>query len=158
MYKATNLLSSSSLPTQGDLRLTFLGMLTILQHYKQQTINQHNIVNAIHSKLETYWNRHLSDSSCISAILDPRYKTITFNNAERNNCIDHLKSLFSSYATNSHYMPNETSVNASPNPRNYFLNMINNNQNYSSVNNSNFDEIDNYLNTSNDLNIDPLIW
>jgi hypothetical protein len=35
MYKATKLLSSSSLPTQGDLRLTFLGMLASLQQYNE---------------------------------------------------------------------------------------------------------------------------
>ena len=84
---------------------------------------------------------------------------LTFKNStERNDCINHLKRLFSSYATNSHYMPNRTSVNTSPNPRNYFLSMINDSQNYSSVKNSNFNEIDNYLNTSSDLNTDPLLW
>ena len=34
------------------------------------------IIDAIYNKLETYWNRHLSNSSSISAILDPRYKII----------------------------------------------------------------------------------
>ena len=46
MYKATKLLSLISLPTQGDLQLTFLGMLASLQHYNNQ-FNQHNIVDAI---------------------------------------------------------------------------------------------------------------
>src|SRR5437764_7976426 len=109
MYKATKLLSSSSLPIQGDLQLTFLGILASLQHYNNQS-NQHNIVDAIHIKLEIYWNRHLFDSFSISAILDSCYKITIFNNlAEHNECIDQLKSLFFSYTTNSHITPNRTS-------------------------------------------------
>ena len=84
IYKATKLLSSSSFPTQGDLRLTFLGMLVFLQHHRQQS-NQHAIIDAIYNKLEIYWNQHLSNSSSIFAILNPCYKTTTFNNlVERN--------------------------------------------------------------------------
>ena len=155
MYKATNLLSSTSLPTQGDLRLTFLGMLASLQYHKQQS-NQHNIVDAIYNKLEIYWNRHLADSSSVSALLDPRYKATTFNNnsTEYNDCIDHLKSLFSSYTTNSHIIPNRTNEQ---NSRNYFLNIINR-QAYSPAENVEYDEIDTYLNTSNDINANPLLW
>ena len=68
----------------------FLGMLAFLQQHKQQS-NQHAIIDAIYNKLEIYWNQHLSNSSSISAILDPRYKTTTFNNSvERNDCINHL--------------------------------------------------------------------
>src|SRR3954454_8228541 len=109
MYKATKLLSLSSLLTQGVLRLTFLGMLASLQQYNELS-NQHNIVNAIYNKLEIYWHRHLSESSAISAILDPRYKTTIFNDlVECNECIDNLKNLFSSYITNSHIIPNRIS-------------------------------------------------
>jgi len=156
MYKATNLLSSSSSPTQGDLRLTFLGMLTSLQ----QRSSQNNIANAIHNKLEVYWNGHLCNSSSISAILDPRYKLSTFiNSEERDEYIDHLQILFTSYMiNNSHIMPNRTDGNTSQDSRNYFLNMINNNQSYSSINNSDFNEIDNYLNTPNEINTNPLLW
>ena len=146
MYEATKLLSSSSFPTQRDLRLTFLGMLAHLQHYKQQP-DQYNVVaDAIYDKLEVYWNRHLSRSSSISAILDPRYKITTFNNLEeRSECIDYLKNLFSSYKTNSRNMPNRTSEETFQNSsRNYFFNMINH-QSYSSPANSEFNEIDNYL-------------
>jgi len=157
MYKATKLLSSSSLPTQGDLRLTFLGMLASLQQYNGLS-NQHNIVNAIYNKLEIYWHKHLSESSAISAILNSRYKTTIFNNlVERNECIDHLKNLFSSYITNSHITPNRTSEETLQTSRNYFLNMINC-QVHSSAENIEFDEIDTYLNTSNDINADPLLW
>ena len=162
MYKATKLLSSSSLPTQGDLRLTFLGMLASLQQYNGLS-NQHNIVNAIYNKLEIYWHKHLSESSAISAILDSCYKTTIFNNykynilVECNECIDHLKNLFSSYITNSHITPNRTSEETLQTSRNYFLNMINR-QVHSSAENIEFDEIDTYLNTSNDINADPLLW
>jgi hypothetical protein len=157
MYKATKLLSSSSLPTQRDLRLTFLGTLASLQHCKQQS-NQSNVIDAIYNKLETYWNQHLSDSSSISAILDPRYKTTTFTNSvERNNCVNNLQNLFSLYVTNSLTIPNRTREVTSQNSRNYFLNIINNNQHFSTEN-LEFDELNNYLHTPNDINIDPVMW
>ena len=161
MYEATKLLSSSSLPTQGDLRLTFLGIMAFLQQYKQQSqqSNQHTmIIDAIYNKLETYWNRHLSNSSSISAILDSRYKITTFNNLEeRNNCINHLQNLFSSYMVNSYTIPDRTREITSQGSRNYFLNMINSNH-YPIEENLEFDEINSYLNTTNDINADPLIW
>ena len=55
MYEAIKLLSLSSLLTQGDLYLTFLGMLASLQYHKQQ-LNQYNVINEIYNKLEIYWN------------------------------------------------------------------------------------------------------
>jgi len=54
MYKATILLSSSTLPTQGDLRLTFLGIMASLQQYQQQS----NIANAIYNKLNSQFARN----------------------------------------------------------------------------------------------------
>ena len=159
MYEATILLSSSSLPTQGDLRLAFLGMLTFLHnHQRESSLN--NIVNAIYNKLETYWNMHLSNSSAISAILDPRYKFTTFNNPEeRRKYIDHLQILFTSYTSNSYIISNVIKEKTQD-PRSYFLNMINNNNNqdYSFINNSDFSKIDEYLNTPNDINANPLMW
>jgi hypothetical protein len=159
MYEATILLSSSSLPTQGDLRLAFLGMFASLQHHQQQS-NHNNIVNAIYNKLKVYWDQHLSNSSSISAMLDPRYKLTTFNNIEeRNKYIDHLKTLFSLYLTNSNIIvPNRINPNIPQHSRNYFLNLINNNQVYSASENPEFSEIDNYLSTPNDLNTNPLMW
>jgi hypothetical protein len=152
MYKATNLLSSSSSPTQGDLRLTFLGMMASLKRY------QNTMANAIYNKLEFYWNRHLSESSAISAILDPRYKLSTFVDLqERNNYINHLKTLFSSYMSNFNITPNRINRNTLQDSRNYFLNMINNDQN-SFVDNLDCDEINNYLNTPNEMDTDPLLW
>jgi len=157
MYRATTLLSSSSSPTQGDLRLTFLGMLTSLQNHQQS--DQNDVIDAIYNKLETYWNRHLSNSSAISAILDPRYKLSTFTNSEEcNNYVDYLQTLFSSYMSNSNITPNRMDEITSQDSRSYFLNIINNNQNYSFINNSDFDEIDSYLKTQNEINTDPLFW
>ena len=99
MYEATKLLSSSSLPTQENLRLIFLGMLASLQYHKQQS-NQYNIINEIYNKLEIYWNQHLSSLSSISAILNSCYKITTFNNSEEhNNYINQLQDLFLSYTT-----------------------------------------------------------
>lgn len=157
MYKATILLSSSILPTQGDLRLTFLGMMASLQQHQQQS----NVANAIYNKLKSYWDKHLSDSSAISAILDPRYKLSTFNNQEeRKNYIDYLQILFSSYIPSSYTIPNQINEEIQDS-RSYFLNIINNNQSNSFVNHLNnleFEEIDKYLNMPNDINVNPLAW
>src|SRR4051812_3678870 len=106
MYRATVLLSSTSIPTQGDLRLAFLGMLASLRHQQPS-----DLANAIYDKLEMYWNRHLSNLSAISAILNPRYKLTTFNNQEEcNDYINHLQTLFSLYISNSQITPSTTSV------------------------------------------------
>ena len=158
MYKVTKLLSSSSFLTQGDLRLTFLGMLVFLQHHRQQS-NQHAIIDAIYNKLEIYWNQHLSNSSSISAILDPHYKTTTFNNSvEHNDCINQLQSLFSSYMTNSYTIPNRARTTTSQNSRNYFLNMINNNHHFPTEN-LEFDELNSYLESTQEPGaVDILEW
>ena len=83
--------------------------MAFLQQYKQQSNQYTIIIDAIYNKLETYWNQHLSNSSSISAILDSRYKTTSFNNlVKRNDCINHLQSLFSLYMTNSYTIPDRT--------------------------------------------------
>jgi hAT family C-terminal dimerisation region len=154
MYKATVLLSSTTLPTQGDLRLTFLGMMASLQQYQQQS----DVANAIYNKLKSYWVQYLSRSSAISAILDPRYKLSTFSDPEeREECVDYLQTLYSSYIQNSHTIPNRINEEMQDS-RSYFLNIINSNQSNSFGNNLGFKEIDNYLNMPNDINIDPLSW
>jgi hypothetical protein len=150
MYRATILLSSTLTPTQEDLCLTFLGMLASLQCQQQS-----DLANAIYEKLETYWNRHLSNSSAISAILDPRYKLTTFyDQEEHKNYINYLQTLFSSYISNSQITPNTTNA-TSQDSRTYFLNMINNSQDYAES--QEYDEINNYLNTPCDINADLLV-
>jgi hypothetical protein len=151
MYKATILLLSTLTPIQGDLRLAFLGMLTSLQRQQQS-----DLANAIYEKLETYWNRHLSNSSAIFAILDLRYKLTTFyDQEEHKNYINYLQTLFSLYISNSQITPNTTNV-TSQDSRTYFLNMINNSQDYAE--NQEYNEINNYLNIPCDINTDPLVW
>ncbi|CAB4438532.1 unnamed protein product [Rhizophagus irregularis] len=82
---------------------------------------QSDLANAIYDKLWTYWNRHLSNSSAISAILDLHYKLTTFNNQEeRKNYINHLQTLFSSYISNSQITSSTTDV-TSQDSRTYFL-------------------------------------
>ena len=55
--------------------------------------------------------------------------------------------------TNSYIIPNRTREMTSQNSRNYFLNMINNNHHFPTEN-LEFDELNSYLNTLNDINID----
>ena len=63
------------------------------------------------------------------------------------------------YITSNHGI-NENTSNTPQNSRSYFLNLINN-QHYHQSNPTEipeFSEIDSYLNTSNNINTDPLIW
>ncbi len=59
--------------------------------------------------------------------------------------------------TNSYTIPNRARTITSQNSRNYFLNMINNNHHFPTEN-LEFDELNSYLNTLNDINIDPVLW
>ena len=80
MYEATNLLSSSKNPIQGDIRLVFIEMFKKLNHYQRGDHHtQKKIASAIYDKLKIYWEKHLDQSSVISSILDPHYKTTLFN-------------------------------------------------------------------------------
>ncbi|GBB91414.1 hypothetical protein RclHR1_01870009 [Rhizophagus clarus] len=118
--------------------------------------NLKNLANAIYEKLETYWNRHISNSSAISAILDSRYKLTTFNDQEeRKNYVNHLQTLFSLYISNSQITPSTTNV-TSQDSQTYFLNMINDRQDYAE--NHEYNEKNNYLSTPCDINADPLVW
>src|SRR6266498_2481368 len=75
MYIATNLLSTTSSLTQEDLRLSFLGMFTSLKNrMRTSSQSKKQVAATILQKLEKYWELHLSESSSISAILNPCYK------------------------------------------------------------------------------------
>jgi hypothetical protein len=54
MYEATKLLSSSSNPTQEDIRLSFIKIFAKLKHYKRDSHSQKQIASAILEKLSQY--------------------------------------------------------------------------------------------------------
>jgi hypothetical protein len=158
MYVATNLLSTTSSPTQGNLRLSFLGMFTSLKNnMRTSSQSKKQVAAAILQKLERYWELHLSESSSISAILDPRYKTTIFiNEEEKEQSIQHLYRLYETYKPD-YIVPKETSSETlGLSSRNFFLNIINPNLN--SHSNPNFEEVQHYLNTPIDINSDSLLW
>jgi hypothetical protein len=54
-------------------------MFTSLKnHMRTNSQSKKQVATAILQKLEKYWKLHLLESSSISAILDPRYKTTIF--------------------------------------------------------------------------------
>ena len=74
MYEATQLLSSSLNPTQGDIRLVFVGMFKKLNQYQRRGhYTQKEIVLAIYNKLKKYWDDHLNYTFTISLVLDLHY-------------------------------------------------------------------------------------
>jgi hypothetical protein len=150
MYEATKLLSSSSNPTQGDIRLSFTGMFTQLNHYKRGSHSQNQIASAIYDKLSQYWNLHLDQSSIISSLLDPRYKCSIFENGNKQESIKILQEVFSLYSP----LNTQPTSNTQMSSRDYFLNILNNN-NYC---NDSDEELNRYFNSPCDSITDPLIW
>src|SRR5690242_17095106 len=102
MYKATKLLSSSSYPTMGDVRLAFIGTFTTLDHYLDAQLQQSMIASSISVKLDEYWRLFLDKSSSLSAVLDPRTKLNTFGrfgaNNTMNEVIQELQNIISIYS------------------------------------------------------------
>lgn len=153
MYEATNLLSSSKNPTQGDIRLVFNGMFKKLDHYQRGNHHtQKAIASAICNKLKAYWDKYLNQSSITSSILDPRYKTTLFSHNDITEIISKLQELYLSYLP----LNNQTIPSApARSSRDYFLNLLNPNNIRQEVSH---DELDRYLNSPVDSNTGSLIW
>ncbi|GET61591.1 zinc finger BED domain-containing protein RICESLEEPER 2-like [Rhizophagus irregularis DAOM 181602=DAOM 197198] len=153
MYEATNLLSSSKNPTQGDIRLVFNGMFKKLDHYQRGNHHtQKAIASAICNKLKAYWDKYLNQSSITSSILDSRYKTTLFSHNDITEIISKLQELYLSYLP----LNNQTIPSApARSSRDYFLNLLNPNNIRQEVS---YDELDRYLNSPVDSNTGSLIW
>src|SRR4051812_9372583 len=84
--RATRFLSASSYPTHGDVRLILIGIQEHLSQYMNDNdFLQHMVANSIYQKLTSYWPI-MSESSQISALLDPRVKFSAFNSeSEKSN-------------------------------------------------------------------------
>ena len=151
MYEATKLLSSSSNPTQGDIRLSFMGMFAKLEHYKRGSHSQKQIASAILEKLSQYWNLHLDQSSIISSLLDPRHKCSIFHENTKEAAIKALQDIFILYSPSNTPSPSRPKISS----REYFLNLLNSN-NY--LHNCEEEELNQYFNSPCDSGIDPLVW
>src|ERR1044072_9461464 len=152
MYEATNLLLSSKNPTQGDIRLVFIGMFKKLDNYQRGDHHtQKKIASAIYHNLKIYWEKHLNQSSVISSILDPRYKTTLFSQNNMSVILNRLQELYVLYLPlNNQTIPSIPARSS----RDYFLNLLNQNN----IQGVSHDELDRYLNSPVDNCIDSLIW
>ena len=93
----------------------------------------------------------MNQSSIISSILDPCYKTKLFNHNDISEIISRLQELYLSYLfSNNQTIPSVLAWSS----HNYFLNLLNPNNIYQEVSH---DELDRYLNSSVDSNTDSLI-
>jgi len=98
IYKATELLSGSTYPTLGDMRMVMLSLLAHLQHHS--TVNsQAAVAEAIKAKLEAYWPI-LKEASVLGAMLDPRSKLSGFASDERPNAVATLEEIYEEYNRN----------------------------------------------------------
>ncbi|CAG8835078.1 997_t:CDS:2, partial [Racocetra persica] len=97
MYHATIMLSSSTLPTQGDLRMIFHSLIIHLNNNESPEINsQHAVASAMKVKFTSYW-AHLNESSTISGLLDPCNKLSTFDIYEHEEAINKLHEIHKKY-------------------------------------------------------------
>lgn len=157
MYEATKLLSSSSYPTMGDVRLVFIGIFTALDRYLEAHLQQSMIASSISVKLDEYWSLYLDKSSSLSAILDPRTKSTTFvTNNTTNEIIQELQNIISIYSHQENIVT--TNVQKKSNSaRNYFYSIVHQNITASTTQSVN-GELEKYLRTLVELDIEPLMW
>jgi hypothetical protein len=79
----TELLSGSSYPTLGDVRIVMMSLLAHLDRNSIASINsQAEIARTIKTKLETYWPL-LRESSITTTLLDPRTKLSAFTHDDQ---------------------------------------------------------------------------
>src|ERR1700722_15160725 len=90
------MLSSSSSPTQGDLRIIFCELIQHLNKHTNSDYSQSTVANAIKIKLESYWP-NLNYSSMVSGLLDLRNKLVTYDFNERVQAINMLRHIYGKY-------------------------------------------------------------
>ncbi|CAG8761506.1 3181_t:CDS:1 [Racocetra persica] len=99
MYHATTMLSSSTYPTQDDLRMIFYALIIHLNNNKDPEINsQHAVASAMKVKFTTYW-AHLNKSLTILGLLDPYNKLLIYDVYEREQAINKLYEIYKMYKT-----------------------------------------------------------
>ena len=155
IYEATKLLSDSSYPTQGDLRIAFTIIMEIieLKSIADPPTMQSLIANAMKDKISNYWN-YLDQNSTISAIIDPSHKLETFNEVN----LDEIKKIFEEkykeYLTTTTISSEKLVEEDSNSSRSYFRKKLKLSRNNNNIN----DNILNiYLNTP-EKDVDPLTW
>jgi hypothetical protein len=94
---ATELLSGSSYPTLGDVRIVMMSLLAHLDRNSIASINsQAEIARTIKTKLETYWPL-LRESSITATLLDPRTKLSAFTHDDQSHARSTLQKVYDEY-------------------------------------------------------------
>ena len=152
IYEATKLLSSSSHPTQGDLRIAFTIIMEMLElkMIKDPPTTQSLIATAMNNKLADYWD-YLDKNSIISAIIDPSHKLETFDEIHLNEVKQFFKEKYKSYMTTT--TSSTILVAEESSSRSYFRKKLKLSRN----NNITNDILEVYLNSPEE-DTDPLVW
>ncbi|CAG8761029.1 3427_t:CDS:2, partial [Racocetra persica] len=151
MYHATIMLSSPTLPTQGDLRLIFRGLIIHLNNNENPVINtQHAVANAMKVKFILYW-AYLNELSAISGLLDPHNKLSTYNITEREQTINKLYEVYQIYKPPEEKKPLPP-ITATKSTRRFFRNFTKCHQS-----NLNWCKIEKYF-SEPETKADPLLW
>ena len=152
IFDATELLSGSKYPTQGDLRIIVIGLLQHLEMHSDPSINsQAAVAESIKQKLEDYWPI-LRDSSVLGTLLDPRTKLSAFEQSDHRLAHHALQACFDLYTTE----VNSTDELKPASKRDFFKNlMLKSHVTQTSC----ATEIDRYLTLPDEAgDSDPLIW
>ncbi|EXX56929.1 hypothetical protein RirG_211800 [Rhizophagus irregularis DAOM 197198w] len=120
MAKATNLLSSSSYPTMGDLHIIFPVILKILNDASENgnimPSIKGQIARRMYKKLNDYW-AILQDCCYLSVVLDPNTKLSSFDNETTERIRTLMYNTYARYAKESEESNSDNTSNSS---RNYF--------------------------------------
>ncbi|CAB5365207.1 unnamed protein product [Rhizophagus irregularis] len=169
LEKATVLLSASSYPTISDIRFLFLGIQQHLDDYiGEEGFSQSEVASSILEKIKQYWEV-VDSSTIVATILDPRTKLTLFATGEEStNAVNAIKSHFAKYNVSPLLtsLPNTNQETVSN--REYFHQLkrrrlaISDSQTERSVRRSRssgiYEELDRYLASPCDDNVEPLLW
>ena len=112
-------------------------MLKKLDQYQREDHHtQKEIALAIYNKLKIYWIKYLNQSSIISSILDPRYKITLFDHNNISEVINRLQELYTLYLSLNN---NQTISIPTRSSRDYFLNLLNQNNIHQEMSNEELD-------------------
>ena len=152
LFDATELMSGSKYPTQGDLRIILIGLIEHLGLQSAPRVNsQAKVAEQIKEKLEEYWPI-LRDSSILGSLLDPRTKLSAFQHSEHQSALRSLRRCFHQYSSNLEDGEKERPVSK----RDFFKNLMMKSQTTITACPS---EIDRYLALPEEVGeTDPLAW
>jgi hypothetical protein len=145
----------------GDTRFIFDCIQTHLEELTgEDGFTQREMAHSISQKIGEY-QEIMDRSSTVSAILDPRIKLSAFSNEKEQSAREHIKAIFETYQENSNTSSptRRTSMSNVNTTRQYFTQLRHGaNLQTSSEISSSASELDRYLESQIEGEVNPLLW